>query len=276
MSLKAFIPSGQTDVTVNGLHQWDYGQKLEIHDDTLPALIEVHFACVGMTEAVVRACNVVQGVAEAAIPDQCLEQTAPIIAYIYEVGTDSGATTKTLILTVTPRPRPQTVGAITPTISDKYTELMGAVTEQVNALKAGNVTVSKALTANTAGYADEAKTAQHATQADSATTATNAAEAAAANWASRAGRLNITQRTSATISDTGLYLVMWKNSAGVFMTDFLFIDDLIGHDVSTTGGYDGASTPGPYYSAYDRKIVVMHSGSIVDVYKIADYSPSVG
>ena len=225
MSLKAFIPSGQTDVTVNGLHQWDYGQKLEIHDDTLPALIEVHFACVGMTEAVVRSCNVVSGVAEAAIPDQCLEQTAPIIAYIYEVGTDSGATTKAIVLTVSPRPRPQTVGTITPAISDKYTELMGAVNEQVESLKAGNVTVSKALTANTAGYADEAKTAQQATWADGADRADFASDASVADVAGtariadEAKQMKIIRSLTPTsqITTPGLYLVVYRDSVYTYM-----------------------------------------------------------
>ena len=220
MSLKAFIPSGQTDVTVNGLHQWDYGQKLEIHDDTLPALIEVHFACVGMTEAVVRSCNVVQGVAEAAIPDHCLEQTAPIIAYIYEVGTDSGSTIKTIILTVTPRPRPQTVGAITPTIADKYTEMVGEVNELVESLKGGNVTVSKALTANTAGYAEDAKKAQEATWAEGADRADFAAEAAVADTAGtariadKAEQMQIIRALTpnSQITTPGLYLVVYRST----------------------------------------------------------------
>lgn len=275
MGIKAFIPAGQTALTVNGLHQWDYGQKLEIHDDSLPALIEVHFACTGMKDAIVRSCSVLQGVAEVAIPDQCLEQITPITAYIYEVGESSGATTKVIVLTVTPRPRPLITGAITPTISDKYTELMGAVNEQVHALKAGNVTVSRALIAEKAITAEKADSLADPenTQvgfADKATEATTAA------WSSRAGRLNITQHTTAAISDTGLYLVMWKNSAGVFMTDLLFIDTLRGHDISTTGGYDGTShAPGPCYTAYDQTINIMHEGSIVAVYKIADYTPAV-
>ena len=270
MGIKAFIPAGQTALTVNGLHQWDYGQKLEIHDDSLPSLIEVHFACTGMKDAIVRSCSVLQGVAEAAIPDQCLEQTSPITAYIYEVGESEGATTKVIVLTVTPRPRPLIAGALTPTISDKYTELMGAVNEQVEALRTGNVTVSKALTAEKADSLADPENTQVGF-ADKAT------EATSATWSSRAGRLSITQQTSATISDTGLYLVKWKNSTGYFMTDLIFIDVVRGTDVSTTGGFDGtSSSEGPWYSAYDQKIVVTGGGSIFNVYKIADYSPAVG
>ena len=77
MNIKAIIPSGQTEITVNGLHQWDYGQTLEICSNDLPAVIEVHFACSGMTEAVVRSCSSYEkdGIqtATAIIPDRCIE-----------------------------------------------------------------------------------------------------------------------------------------------------------------------------------------------------------
>ena len=277
MSVKAFIPSGQTALTVNGLHQWDYGQKLEIHDDTLPALIEVHFACVGMTEAVVRSCAVVQGVAEAAIPDPCLEQTAPITAYIFEVGADSGATTKAIVLTVSPRPRPQTVGTITPAISDKYTELMGAVNEQVNALKAGNVTVNKALTAEkatTAGTADKATQADKATTADALTDpdsisvgfATEAGFADEARWsvsafsADKTKKLEIANTINPeehTITQPGLYMVAYfvpsSSGGGVSYTDIIYVPYL---NVTTA-----CSSPGyrPTSGSYEQ-VGVIYSG----------------
>lgn len=243
MSLKAFIPSGQTALTVNGLHQWDYGQKLEIHDDDLPAEIEVHFACVGMAEAVVRSCNVVQGVAEAAIPDQCLEQTAPITAYIVEVGVDSRATTKVLVLTVSPRPRPQEAGTLTPAITDKYTELIAAVNEQVAALKAGNVTVARALTADTAAqaqtaksatwsdetqlaheaeWADEAGRAEKARDAETAATATSAVKATQADTAKELTVPNMHDPYTHTITQAGLYMVSYY-SLGAYYTDMIYI-----------------------------------------------------
>lgn len=219
MSLKAFIPSGQTALTVNGLHQWDYGQKLEIHDDDLPALVEVHFACAGMTEAVVRSCSVVQGVAEVVIPDQCLEQTTPIVAWVYEVGESSGATIKTITLTVAQRARPQPGGTVPTAISDKYTELIAAVNEQVAALTEGNVTVARALTADTAALATKAATADQAALATKATEADTASYAEAADearLASYAGILvpdNLPDTESSSendyifISNTGIYVI---------------------------------------------------------------------
>lgn len=107
MAIKAHIPAGVTDISVHGLRQWDYGQTLEIHDDTLPAEVEVHFAHVGMREAVVRACNVADGVTTAEIPDICLEQSTPITAWVYVKDGSSGETTKTVTMHIVARPKPQ-------------------------------------------------------------------------------------------------------------------------------------------------------------------------
>ena len=270
MSLKAFIPSGQKALTVNGLHQWDYGQKLEIHDDDLPALIEVHFACVGMAEATVRSCNVVQGVAVAAIPDQCLEQTAPITAYIYEVGEDSGATIKAIVLTVSPRPRPQPAGPVPTVLSDKYTELIAAVNEQVAALKAGNVTVARALTADTAAQATKAAKADKATEAewaagaDKADAAADAAVADKAGWAWEADvskKLEIPNTIipeEHMITQPGLYMVEYyapssSEEGGVSYTDMIYVPYLNVRTACSAPGYR------PTSGAYEQ-VGVIYSG----------------
>lgn len=106
MALKITIPEGVTALAVHGLRQWDYGQTLEIHDTTLPAEIEVHFAHVGLREAVVRECNVVGGVATAEIPDVLLEQDKPLTAWIYEKDGESGETTKAITLHIEARAKP--------------------------------------------------------------------------------------------------------------------------------------------------------------------------
>ena len=129
MALKAIIPRGQTAITVNGLHQWDYGQELEIYSEAIQAaLVQVHFSCPGMKEAIVRTCNTVGSSLVVAIPDHCLEQTAPITAWVYELGETSGMTTITITLTVIPRARPQ----MPPTegskgFTDMYTDAVNAI-----------------------------------------------------------------------------------------------------------------------------------------------------
>lgn len=177
MNIKAIFPPGANRLIVNGLHQWDFGRKLEIQSDDLPALVEVHFACAGMRDAVVRSCAVLNGVAEAAIPDQCLEQTTPVTAWVYEVGETSGATVKTVVLPITERTQPQPGATIPEAASNRYTELIAAVNELVESLKAGDVTVTKALQADKATKADSATTATSAGFADEADTANFANEA---------------------------------------------------------------------------------------------------
>lgn len=138
MSIKALFPAGVTEVTVNGLHQWDYGQTLEIHDNTLPSLVEIHFACPGMRDAIVRSCAVVLGVATAAIPDICLEQDSPVQAWVYEVGDASGRTIRTITLQMMARPRPALSKDIPVEVGDKYTELISEVNKVVEGLKSGD------------------------------------------------------------------------------------------------------------------------------------------
>lgn len=194
MNLKAIIPSGQTEITVNGLHQWDYGRKLEIHSAELPALIEVHFACSGMTEAVVRSCAVVDGVATADIPDHCIEQTTPIVAWIYCIDDTSGKTERTIIMPIIARTKPAPSPSVPTAVSDKYTELIGAVNEQIGALQDGTVTAAKAEEANHAAAADSATTAGtagHATSAGHANTAGTAGHATTAGSAEVASSLGL-------------------------------------------------------------------------------------
>lgn len=192
MSIKAIIPSGQTEITVNGLHQWDYGQELEIHSPDLPALIEVHFACSGMTEAVVRSCAAVDvedsddKIATASIPDMCLEQTSPIVAWVYYQGDTSGYTAITIKMPIIARTKPAPSDTIPTSVSDKYTEAIDAMNTQIDNLKSGSITVGRATKATNADYATYVLgTVDRATNADYANTANRAYSAADADDAER-------------------------------------------------------------------------------------------
>lgn len=165
MSIIATFPAETPAITVNGLHQWDYGRKLEIHSSDLPAIVEVHFSCPGMKDALVRVGSGVGGVVTVTIPDLCLEQASPITAWVYEVGEASGQTIKTLTLNIQARKRPQMTESFDPENTDKYTEAVGAMNEAVDTLKTGGIKVQNAGcadTANTAGTAGHANTASTA------------------------------------------------------------------------------------------------------------------
>lgn len=144
MNIVAKFPLGVTENTVHGLHQWDYGRQLEIHADDLPAMVEIHFACLGMKVAVVRTCSAVDGVVTATIPDICLEQTAPIVAWVYAINGTEGATIKTLTLPITQRARPELEPSIPRDNSDAYTDFVNQVNKAVGDLKDGSVTVERA------------------------------------------------------------------------------------------------------------------------------------
>lgn len=199
MSIRAIFQAGQTQITVNGLHQWDYGRKLEIQADDIQSVIEVHFACAGMTEAVVRTCVILGGVAEAAIPDQCLEQTTPITAWVYAVGDTSGATVKTIRLPIIARTKPQPAATVPTDFSDKYTEALAAFNDAVDGLREGQLIALEAEHAAAADHASTATRANHATSADSASLAdhaTNAGHATSADSATNANHAKSADQAS--------------------------------------------------------------------------------
>ena len=174
MAIKALFPEGTTSTTLDALHQWDYGQTLEIEAASLPSVIEVHFACQGMSEAVVHTCSAVNGIARVAIPDRCLEQTYEITAWVYEIDGSAGRTIYSITIPIIARTRPARSESIPQSVQDTYTQLITEVNNLANALLSGVINV---------GYATRAGLADKATSADSATTATSANTAGSASKA---------------------------------------------------------------------------------------------
>lgn len=163
MSIKVTFDAGSYNKTVQGLYQWDYGRVLEIEDFELGSeLIEVHFACSGMTEAIVRPCNFVNGVGTVTIPNQCLEQASEIIAWIYRINGTEGHTWKTITLPVTARTRPNAKRDIPAEVIERYTELISEVEEAVESLESGSITVASAKNAGSANFANTANIAEYA------------------------------------------------------------------------------------------------------------------
>jgi hypothetical protein len=144
MNVKATFPAGVTKLVAHGLHQWDYGQQLEIEYEGAPAAIEVHFAYAGLRDAFVRTCAVINGKATVSIPDKCLEQTTPITAWVYEIEGARGTTTKTITLPVIQRARPKAGDEVPTEYIDKYAEALTAMNEIVEDLQNGEVAVKNA------------------------------------------------------------------------------------------------------------------------------------
>lgn len=179
MAIKATFLTGKNETQTDSLYQWDYGQVLEIESAVLSSnTVEVHFACSNMSEAIVRLCTFSDdGVVTVAIPDDCLEQTSLITAWIYEIAGTQGRTSKVIRIPIIARTRPS-VGRDIPTdISNQYTELITEVNEVIDDLKSGKIEVQSAITAKTANSATtagNASSANYAVSAGSANTATKA------------------------------------------------------------------------------------------------------
>ena len=183
MTIKVYFKEGATVATVSGLHQWDYGQVLEIEASELGSeVVEVHFAHMGLPKAIVCPCSIADGIAQVRIPDICLEQASQVTAWIYEIGEREGHTVKTIILPITERMRPSRDEHIPEDVSDTYTQLIASVNDAISAIENGTVSVDKAKNAD---LAKKALIADAAKQADTATTATSATTASRASVASK-------------------------------------------------------------------------------------------
>lgn len=267
MSIKAEFSQGETALTVHGLHQWDYGQTLEIAHPDLPAILEVHFAAVGAQEAAVRVAAGVAGVAEVPIPDELLEQSRPILAWVYFIEETSGTTALTVTLPIMTRARPKAAGPVPQEIADKYTEAVAAVNDQVNALKEGNVTVSHAVHATTATSADKA---------DKATTATSAGWAGTVRpelvFSNDAGGA-----VEAPIDKRGVYCIVSQGPLN-FETHFIVVDDLtaVTDGSAAVSGLDGGTSYARYIPDNSQPyLVVLGAGGvnyyIQRVYRLASF-----
>lgn len=133
-NITATIPSGMTATTAAGLTQWDYGRKLEVTSTVLTKfeMVEVHFAYAGATTAIVHYGTVANGKLTVAIPDACLQQSSPIIAWVFVPTDDDGRTILTVTMPVTSRTRPADTVATPPeSYTSKYTELITAVNSMI-------------------------------------------------------------------------------------------------------------------------------------------------
>lgn len=295
MTLKAIIPKGQTELTVNGLHQWDYGRKLEIHSDELPAVVEVHFACAGMKDAVVRVCEAVDGVATAVIPDRCLEQTTPITAWVYVIDDTAGFTAKTITLPIIPRTKPQPSGTVPEEYTDKYTEAITAMNDvgkNLNALvdeAVSTVNTAASQAVNTASsVANQAVSTVNtaATQAvsDVITTAEEVAEAfrEGAVVVKEALTAEVVGATSKNVTLTwsgeaasgtveleanSAYLFTAANDAGVYATLVLYV--LANKQTSASSSYKNRHTE-LFYNHETKKLFLRR------YYYVADDTNEVG
>lgn len=83
------------NITVIGLDQWDYGQKLEIYGIPDVTHAEVHFCCESDTEALIKQAQVTDHIT-ADIPDKLLRTGENLKAYVYIATATEGKTIRTI------------------------------------------------------------------------------------------------------------------------------------------------------------------------------------
>lgn len=94
------------NITVIGLDQWDYGQKLEIYGIPDVTHAEVHFCCESDTEALIKQAQVTDHIT-ADIPDKLLRTGENLKAYVYIATATEGKTIRTITMIVNRRQRPE-------------------------------------------------------------------------------------------------------------------------------------------------------------------------
>ena len=203
MAIKVQFPDGVSTVAAKGLFQWDYGQALEIECAEIGSeVLEVHFACLNMTEAIVRVCTFSNGVGTVTIPDECLEQTSQITVWLYEVDGTQGHTIKTITISVTARTRPGKSRNIPEDYVDQYGQLIEEINEAIDAIENGSITAAFADIANKADYATTAESATSATYATTAGNVSSADKASSADYATSAGKASTATYASSAGSAT--------------------------------------------------------------------------
>lgn len=129
MGIKVTVSANQPVARVTGLYQWDHGRTLEILDDTLPVLFEVHFSYHGRKDAIVRVCSLANGVRTVSIPDECLAQPNQVSAWVYAGDEQKGQTIRAIIFPLIPRAKPGDEVLDPEKEPDKYDDLIRIVTE---------------------------------------------------------------------------------------------------------------------------------------------------
>lgn len=92
---------------VDSLYQWDTGQVMEIYGLSLPMAPEIHFARFGMREAIVcQSTKDASGVIRVTVPDELLEKSGDLNAYVCVKEGKTFSTLRKIVLPVIARAEP--------------------------------------------------------------------------------------------------------------------------------------------------------------------------
>lgn len=130
--LEAYFPQNVTEITLGSLTQWDKDVLLHISGDELPEAFEIHIGYEGITEAFRFPVQKTDGVATVKIPNKLLQQTRDIKAWTYLIDPEGCRTTKTIIIPVAKREKPEDyTSGIEPSQKDVVEQLIEKSSELI-------------------------------------------------------------------------------------------------------------------------------------------------
>lgn len=104
--LEANFPQNVAEIVLDGLTQWDKDVLLHISGEDLPDIFEVHIGYDGISEAFRFPLYKVDGVATIKIPNELLQQTRNIKAWIYVIDSEGCRTVRTINIPMAKREKP--------------------------------------------------------------------------------------------------------------------------------------------------------------------------
>lgn len=140
--LEAIFTDAILSITLTGLFQWDYGQKLYIKGVNLQEISQVHFSNSKEKEAIVMPAVKQGDYVVCDIPNVLLEKSLDITAWVYDIGENSGETVRTIILKVEPRTKPQDFISQNPDAED----ILAGMIADINGMIADNAEFKQDIT----------------------------------------------------------------------------------------------------------------------------------
>ena len=118
--------------------QWDYGMLLAFADIELPETYEVHFCNEGDSETL----TVIGDASGVAVPDELLQKTKPVLAYIYlHTDEDDGETVYAVTIPVINRAQPTDVQPLPP-VKNALEEAIEALNRAIATLEGLSVSAT--------------------------------------------------------------------------------------------------------------------------------------
>ena len=156
LKLEAYFPQEVAEIRLNSLTQWDKDVLLHISGDDLPEAFEIHIGYEGIFEAFRFPLQKVDGVATIKIPNELLQQTRNVVAWVYVIDSEGCKTTKTIIIPLEKREKPVDYEtAIEPSQKANIEQLLEKVNELIKHFEEGESSTLQSTISSVKLFADQ-------------------------------------------------------------------------------------------------------------------------